>query len=240
MSKILSFMALIAALALPALCQYGQRLSPNDQREFDHVYSKWQNDTQRNDRDDINKDVHRMQDIMARNNIPPNTPFDQVADAGNAYAPQENAYRAQGYRGRLAPNDQREFDQIYSKWLNDSRRHDRDDVANDARRMQDIMARNSVPADVPFDQIATNGQYEYEGSNAGQAYPGYGAGRLSSDDQHEFDKIYAKWIHDNQRGDRDDVAKDAHRMQDIMARYNIPSNVPFNQIASPNAGYDRH
>jgi len=160
MSKILSFMALIAALALPALCQYGQRLSRNDQKEFD---------------------------------------------------------------------------QIYSKWLNDSRRHDRDDVANDARRMQDIMARNNVPADVPFDQIATNGRYE--GNNVQQAYPGYVAGRLSSDDQHEFDKIYAKWIHDNQKGDRDDVAKDAHRMQDIMARYNIPSDVPFNQIASPNAGY---
>ena len=36
--------------------------------------------------------------------------------------------------------------------------------------------------------------------------------------------------------DRDDIDKDVRRMQDIMAQNNIPANVPYDQIASPDAG----
>ena len=46
MNRILQVMALLAALALPALCQNG-RLSPDDQREFDKAYAKWVNDSLR-------------------------------------------------------------------------------------------------------------------------------------------------------------------------------------------------
>ena len=78
MNRILQVMALLAALALPALCQNG-RLSPDDQREFDKAYAKWVNDSRKNDRDDIDKDTRKMQDIMQRNNIPPDVPYDRIA-----------------------------------------------------------------------------------------------------------------------------------------------------------------
>src|ERR1700758_5859682 len=179
MTRVLQLMALIAALVLPALCQYG-RLSPDDQREFDKAYTKYVNDSRKNDRDDIDRDVRRMQDIMARNNIPPDVPYEQVASS--AYAQQDrynNAYEQNGSywadQGRLSRDDQREFDRVYDKWVNDSRRNDRDDIDRDVRRMQDIMARNNIPPNVPYDQIATSGYNT--GYNSG--YRGYAPSRLS-------------------------------------------------------------
>ena len=233
---------------------YQQQLSPEDQKEFDKYYTKWVNDTRKNDRDDINRDARKMQDIMARNNIPPDVPFDQVASTGYApsarydreegrYGATEPAYPQNGaYGSRLNPADQRDFDRYYSQWVDDSRRNDRDDADRDIRHMQDIMARNNIPSNVPFDQIATPGEYQNHGFNdndryARGEYAGSGQTRLSPDDQREFDKAYAKWVNDSRKNDRDDLEKDTRKMQDIMARYNIPSNVPYDQIASPNAGY---
>lgn len=259
MMRFLYMLIFIAALALPALCQNG-RLTPQDQREFDKAYEEWTHDTRKNDRDDIAKDVRKMQDIMARNNIPPDVPYDRIAS--NGYAPQDRydqdrndndqgryngAYsqngRSWGNQGRLSPEDQRDFDHYYSRWVNDSRRNDRDDADRDARHMQDIMQRNNLPPDVPYDQVATpsgdrnNGYNDNRYSQGGNS--GYGQTRLSPEDQHEFDKAYAKWVNDSRKNDRDDLEKDTRKMQDIMARYNIPSDVPYDQIASQSAGY-RH
>jgi hypothetical protein len=213
---------------------YQNRLSPDDQKEFDKYYTKWVNDTRKNDRDDIGKDVRHMQEIMARYNIAANVPFDQVASTG--YANNGSAaYPPSGsWQGRLSPDDQREFDRYYSRWVDATRRNDRDEIAADAARLQEIMARNNVPSNVPFDQIAGSAAYP------GNAYPdrgyaAYGQTRLSADDQQEFDKYYAKWIDDTRKNDRDDIGKDTRHMQDIMARYNIPMNVPYDQIASPDA-----
>src|SRR5712691_10625957 len=209
---------------------YQSRLSADDQRKFDKHYTKWVNDTRKNDRDDIAKDVHEMQEIMARNNIPASVPFDQIASTGypgNGYP--AAAYPANGqWQSRLSPDDQRDFDRYYSKWVDDMRRNDRDDVSKDAGYMQEIMARNNIPASVPFDQIASAGAY------SGGSYPTY-VQRLSVDDQREFDKYYAKWLEDTRKNDRDDIDKDMRRMQDIMARNNIPANVPFDRIASPDS-----
>ena len=139
------------------------------------------------------------------------------------------------WQGRLSPDDQRGFDKAYAKWVNDSRKNDRDDLDKDVRRMQEIMARYNIPSDVPFDRIASSA---YPNSS-GNSYPSAGyqsyAGRLSPEDQHRFDKAYAEWVEDTRKHDRDDIPKDMRKMQDIMARYNIPANVPFDAIASPNA-----
>jgi len=48
-----------------------------------------------------------------------------------------------------------------------------------------------------------------------------GQARLSPDDQREFDKYYSEWLEATRKNDRDDVEKNARRMQDIMSRYNI-------------------
>ncbi|HET9305756.1 MAG TPA: hypothetical protein VFO46_07000 [Candidatus Sulfotelmatobacter sp.] len=227
---------------------YQSQLSPQDQQEFDKYYTKWVNDTRKNDRDDVDRDVRKMQEIMARNNIPADVPFDQVASTGSApgryennapYA--QNAPYPQNGGGRLSPEDQRDFDRYYSQWVDDSRRNDRDDAARDMQHLRDIMARNNIPPNIPFEQIATvnaNPNNGYNNPYPRSGYFGNGQNRLSPDDQHEFDKAYSKWVKDSRKNDRDDIDKDARKMQDIMARYNIPSDVPYDQIASPNASYE--
>lgn len=231
MKRLFASIALLLALSLAAFAQGSGRLSAEDQREFDKQYTKWVNDTRKNDRDDIAKDVRKMQQIMARYNIPANVPYEQIASSGSAYP-------VRGYQARLSPDEQREFDKHYTKWVNDRRKNDRDDIAKDERHMQEIMGRNNIPPNVPFDQVASTGY-----ANGAAAYPSNGSwqGRLSPDDQREFDRSYSRWVEDNRSNDREDVARDAGRMQEIMARYNIPANTPFDQIASntayPNANY---
>jgi hypothetical protein len=226
-------MAVLAALlVVPVFCQSG-RLSPDDQREFDKAYTKWVNDTRKNDRDDIGKDVRKMQDIMARSGIPASVPYDRIASTGNAYP-------ARSYARQLPPDEQKEFDRYYTKWVNDTRKNDRDDIGKDVRKMQDIMARNNIPVYVPFDQVASTGyvgERGYEEHREERRYaPSGGYSRLSPEDQRDFDRYYSQWVDDNRRSDRPDASRDADHMQDIMARYNIPSNVPYDQIASPEGG----
>jgi len=233
MTRVIQIVALLAALALPALCQ-NARLTAEDQKEFDKAYTKWVNDTRKNDRDDIAKDVRKMQEIMARNSIPANVPYEQVASTGAGYQWQN--------RQQLSPDDQKDFDKAYTKWVNDTRKNDRDDIGKDERKMREIMERNSIPPDVPFDRIASSGyatgSYNNNGyGNVPQYAPNAGYQRLSQDDQREFDRSYVKWMNDTQRNDRDDIDRDVRKMQDIMTRYEIPPDVPFNQIASPNAAY---
>ncbi len=222
---------------------YARQLPPDDQKDFDKYYTKWVNDTRKNDRDDIDRDVRKMQEIMARNSIPVGVPFDQVASTGFVGAPgyvEERRYVPNGTYARLAPDDQRDFDRYYSQWVDDSRRNDRDDAARDMEHMQAIMARNNIPSNVPYDQLATPAAYPVSAPPAyGQTVAGpttYVQTRLSPDDQRDFDKAYAKWVNDSRKGDRDDLEKDTRKMQDIMARYNIPSNVPYDQIASHDVG----
>jgi hypothetical protein len=223
MKKFLAVAALLLGLTLPSLGQGQIRLSPEDQKKFDKHYTKWVDDTRKNDRDDIAHDVHEMQEIMAKYNIPANVPYDQIASTGTA---------VRMYQGRLSANDQKDFDKHYIKWVNDTRKNDRDDIAHDVHEMQEIMARNNIPANVPFEQIASTGY-------PGNTYPAtnYPASsqwqsRLSSDDQRDFDRYYANWVDDMRRNDRDAVSKDAGQMQEIMARNNIPASVPFDQIAN--------
>ena len=216
---------------------YGQaRLSPDDQKQFDKYYAKWVDARRKNDQDDINNNAAKMQDLMARYNIPSNVPFDQIATNSGANpavaypngAPQA-AYPAQ----RLSPDDQKQFDKYYSKWMDATRKNDRDDIDNNARKMQEIMARYNIPSNVPFAQVASGGYAS--NPNAAYGYPAYGQNRLSPSDQRNFDKHYKKWVDARRKNDREDVDENAKVMQDLMARYNIPANVPFDQIASPGA-----
>ena len=219
---------LLAAFMMSAVALGQTRLSPDDQREFDKYYTKWVNDTRKNDRDDIAKDVGHMQEIMGRNHIPANVPFDQLASTGSMSP-------GRMYQGWLSADEQYEFDKYYTKWVNDTRKNDRDDIAKDVRKMQEIMARKNIPASVPFDQIASTGYGAVEG------YPW--RHRLSADDQRDFDRYYSRWVDDGRANDQADLNRDAGYLQAIMARNNIPANVPFDQIASaadyPSDNYPR-
>src|SRR5216683_482814 len=200
MKKFLATLTLLFAFTLPGFAQGQVRLSAEDQKKFDKHYSKWVNDTRKNDRDDIAKDVHEMQEIMAKYNIPANVPFEQIASTGypgNGYP--ATAYPANSqWQSRLSPDDQRDFDRYYSKWVDDTRQNDRDAVSRDAGYMQEIMARNNIPASVPFDQIASSAGYS---SGSSPAY----VQRLSVNDQREFDHYYAEWLEHTRKNDQDDV-----------------------------------
>src|SRR3954454_5300320 len=91
MKRVLQIVALIAAFALPALCQYG-RLSGHDQHEFDEAYNKWVKDSRKNDRDDVAKDERKMQSIMQHNNIPSDVPYDRITTNGNANRDNRDQY----------------------------------------------------------------------------------------------------------------------------------------------------
>ncbi len=252
--------ALAAVVPAPAQTQYPNGyysapqgwqgvLSPQDQQQFDRDYSKWLDASRKKDQDDVADNARRMQQIMARYNIPANVPFDLVASnaAPNGYgypngAYPNGAYSVRGWQARLSPADQRKFDKDYSNWVKAQRKNDQDDIANNATKMQQIMARYDIPASVPFAAIATNG---YAAGEAGPypygyppsygqpaAYPNaYGQRRLSPKDQSSFEKDYRNWLDAQHKKDMDDVNKNARKMEDIMARYNIPANVPFSEIA---------
>ena len=248
---------LLMIAAVPATAQpqypngYGQQqnwrgaLPPEDQQKFDHEFSKWVDSQQKNDRDDIAESARKMQDIMTRNNIPSNVPFDQIAsNAAAVYPPNANAYPNQPYppndayptytQTRLSSEDQRKFDEHYAKWVESQRKNDQDDVVKAADKMHEIMSRAGIPSNIPFAAIATNG--DLAGPTAvPYGYKGVAAQRLSSKDQEDFDKAYRHWIDARHKHDMDDVDKNARRMQDIMVRYNIPANVPFDRIATVGA-----
>jgi hypothetical protein len=58
------------------------RLSADAQRDFDSYYSRWQEYRQSNNRDQMRSMEERMQDLKARNNIPPDVPNDEIASGG--------------------------------------------------------------------------------------------------------------------------------------------------------------
>jgi hypothetical protein len=70
----------------------------------------------------------------------------------------------------------------------------------------------------------------------GQDSRGYGhaqrQARLSSEDQQRFDSYYSRWLDYRRTNNRDETRNMEKRMRDIMSHNNIPSDVPFDQIAS--------
>jgi hypothetical protein len=247
---LLLMIAVVPATAQPQYPNgYGQQqnwrgaLSPDDQQKFDHEYAKWADSQRKNDRDDIAESARHMQDIMTRNNIPSNVPFDQIAsNAAPGYPPYPNtadpnaSYPAYS-QTRLSNDDQRKFDEDYAKWVDSQRKNDQDDIVKAADKMREIMSRAGIPSNVPFAAIATNGYL------AGPNAPPYGytqaaaPQRLSSKDQEEFDKSFRHWVDARHKKDMDDVDKNARKMQEIMSRYNIPANVPFDRIATEGSAY---
>ena len=167
MKRILGALAVLA-FCLPAVGQSGYpgndrdrdrtytgqwqgRISADDQKDFNKEFRKWQEANAKNDRSDIDKHARKMEEIMARYNIPPDTPFDAIATS-SGYSPK---YDVREFQGRFSPDDQKKFDKAYEHWLNDRRKGDRDDIAKDEGKMQEIMARYNIPRDLPYDALAS-------------------------------------------------------------------------------------
>ena len=120
----------------------------------------------------------------------------------------------------------------------------RDDRNSMEDRMRDVMSHYSIPSDVNFDQIASNNNQGYgvhrrpdqEGNNDDRGQRGYRdrewQSRLSAKDQHRFDTYYSRWLEARETGDRHQTANMEKRMLGLMARYSIPPDSQFSQIAS--------
>src|SRR5437660_1585697 len=66
---------------------------------------------------------------------------------------------------------------------------------------------------------------------------------LSADDQRRFDSYYSRWLEYRRTNNQDETLSMENRMRDVYAHNGIPSNVPFDQVASngyqDNGGYQR-
>jgi hypothetical protein len=240
MNKLFASLIVLAAMALPALAQQGPQMSPDDQQKFDNYYSRWSQDRQSGDRDDMVSSEHHMQDLMNKYSIPADTPYDRVASQNEVAPPpaynnnpnyDNRDYDNRSYANQLPGDDQNKFNKEYTKWQEANARNDRDDIDNHARNMEQIMQRDNIPQNTPFNAIATTSGYaprenvrEYQG-------------RFSPDDQKKFDKAYEKFQRDRAKHDRDDYAKDEEKLNEIMAKYNIPRDVPYDALVSGNRGY---
>jgi hypothetical protein len=227
--------AFFLLLVAPCFAQNQNRLSSDDQKRFDSYYQRWLDYKRTNNRDEIVSMEKRMQDVMRKYNISSTTPYERIA-SGGSYGGGYNRYRSV-----LSRDDQSRFDSYYSRWQNYQRTNNRSEVLSMEKRMQDLMSRNNIPLNVPYGAIATNGDTGWGGNNGGKwnnGNNGWGRGRnqwrgkLSADDQSRFDSYYSRWLDYRRRNDGDQIRSMEGRMRDVMQKYNIPSNVPFDQVAS--------
>jgi hypothetical protein len=76
-------------------------------------------------------------------------------DRDDARREDNRGYEHRQWRGRLSSEDQQRFDSYYSRWLEYRRTNNREETVNMEKRMRDVMSRNNIPADVPFDEVAS-------------------------------------------------------------------------------------
>ena len=87
-----------------------------------------------------------------------------------------------------------------------------------------------------------NGQYGDRDRDRQGGYYGNGQYRrgyhnvLAPEWQQKFDSYYQRWEQYRATNNRGEMTSMEKRMQDIMVHYNIPTNVPYDQVASPDAG----
>jgi len=154
-----------------------------------------------------------------------------VPALGQSQYPDQDRDRDYVGQSNISSDDQREFNEQYEKWQRANATNNREDIDKHARKMEDIMARYRIPADTPFDAVATSGAtgHRYDVREF--------QGRFNHDDQKKFDKAYEHWVEHRRRNDRDDVAKDEGEMLEVMSRYRIPRDVPYDALASSALGH---
>ncbi len=162
-------------------------------------------------------------------------------------------------QSRMSPDDQAKFNSYYSRWIQARQQNDRDDISSMEHRMQDLMNRYGIPSDTPYDVVAQqegpgygdqdrdrdrgysrdrdrNRDRDWDRDNR-RGQVGDWQARLSPDDQRRFDNAYQHWLHERQENDRNGMARQESTMQDIMGRYNIPQDTPYDAIASGGGRY---
>jgi hypothetical protein len=155
---------------------------------------------------------------------------------------------------RLSGDDQRRFDSYYSRWQEYRRTNNRDETVSMEKRMQDVYQHYGIPSGTPFERVASGGQNDYRwdrdrdndrnhnrddwrddrrddrGSNRWN-------NRLPADDQRRFDSYYSRWQEYRRTNNRDEISSMEKRMQDVYQHNGIPSNTPYDAVATGGRRY---
>jgi len=220
-ARLAAVLSLFMPILFAQLGQYQGRLSRDDQKSFDGDYRSWVEARQTNNQDQASAAEKKMQEIMGKYSIPDSVPYDAIAtpEAWSKY---------KQYRSRLSLVDQQQFDDCYQQWLNYERLGSREDILRMQGKMQEIMTHYGIPQSVPYAALITTSSGSYGGGLVNSW-----AGRLSLEDQNQFDDNYKGWIEARRANDHSKILAAQVGMQDIMHRYNVPPTVPFEQLASP-------
>src|SRR5436309_11823938 len=95
---------------------------------------------------------------------------------------------------QLSPEDQRRFDSYYSRWQEYRHTNNREQIASMEKRMQDVYAHYSIPADTPYWRVASNawGVWGCD-NNEWWLWRNRWRGRLSVDVQSLLRRIQSGW-----------------------------------------------
>ena len=141
-------------------------------------------------------------------------------------------------------DDQNRKDRDKDKKDRDRKDRDRDDRDRDRARGDrdnDNYNRGDNDGDRGGYYGNGNGQYGDRDRDRNGGYYGNQYGRsyhnvLAPEWQQKFDSYYQRWQQYRATNNRGEMTSMEKRMQDIMVHYNIPSNVPYDQVASPGVG----
>jgi hypothetical protein len=137
------------------------------------------------------------------------------------------------YRGqRLSPDDQRRFDSYYQRWQEYRRTNNREQIASMEKRMQDVMSHYRIPSNTPYGVIASGGG---SSANPWAPYHRY-RGKFSAGDQSRYDSYHSRWLEYRRTNNREQIVSMEKRMQDVMRHYDIPTNTPYDVLASDYQG----
>jgi hypothetical protein len=154
---------------------------------------------------------------------------------------------------RLSSDDQRRFDSYYSRWQEYRRTNNRDEIVSMEKRMQDVYQHYGIPSGTPFGRVASGGQNDYRwdrdrdndrnhnrddwrddrGDRGGNRWNN----RLPADDQRRFDSYYSRWQEYRRTNNRDEIVSMEKRMQDVYQHNGIPSNTPYDAVATGGRRY---
>lgn len=164
---------------------------------------------------------------------------------------------------RLSSDDQSRFDSYYSRWQDYRRTNNRDEIVSMEKRMQDVYNHYGIPSNTPYNRIASGGQRDYRWDrdndrdwdrdhNSGDWHRDHdrdhdnwrddrgsnrGNNRLSADDQRRFDSYYSRWQEYRRTNNRDEIVSMEKRMQDVYQHNGIPSNTPYDAVATGGRRY---
>jgi hypothetical protein len=238
MNRLCVVLALAVVLVVPMFAAgqtySGQRhtygatynLSTDDQRRFDSYYGRWLEYSRTNNREETASMERRMHEIMARYNIPANTPFARVASPNAGGAWQRPSIP------QFSPEDQRRFRSYYERWQRYKQTNNRGEVASMERRMQEVMSHYNVPAGVTYDDVLRSFSGRSGWLDAQPRSYGYSFPQFSADDARRFRSYYDRWQQYRRTNNHEEVASMEGRMRDVMAQYNLPTNMSFDDVIS--------